>query len=326
MSLGVSKLIWDALKKCEESGDYERYGRREQKITRYYDAGDSEIIKLLSSHRWVPQEVISGSIYDFVFPSNADLQLLPQGFTYDNGWLWLEKTSFGKKHKLQESLKRQEEMKNDKEAQQTEEVVKRIGFNSVAQAQEVAEAMQKDPQGCKLWIASTNKPEFPRRVSPNPVRRSQKIQEGMADAPQKTYESRSRSVRVTSSTVDAVEYLRSSYKNEDDQLVCQICKDVMPFKKRNGDYYMEKVEIFTKEYLTKEHHSHHLALCPLCSAKYNEYVKTDTKQMDTIRDSLLHSEFHEIPISLDEEATIKFVETHYNDLRDSMIGESKEHE
>lgn len=322
MSFHVSKLLWDFLMKCEQSEDYGCYSKQLKYSPSYHDEGNSQILNLLSRNHWVPQTVQSGGDYSFVLPMDADLGSLPEGFTYNSGWRWLKLTSFGNRRKQQEELKRQKEMESDKETQQTEEVVKSIGFNSLAEVQEIAEAKKKDPQGLQRWIASTNKPEFPQRESPNPVRRSQKIQEGMADAPQKTYEQRSRSVRVTGSSVDAVEYLRSSYKNEDGQLICQICKDVMPFKKRNGEYYMEKVEVFTKEYLTKEHHSHNLALCPLCSAKYNEYVKTDTKQMDKIRDYLLNSAYQEIPISLDEEATIKFVETHYNDLRDSMIGES----
>jgi len=148
----------------------------------------------------------------------------------------------------------------------------------------------------------------------------------MAEAQQKTYEQRPRSTRTTGSVEDVDKYLRSSYENENELLICQICKDVMPFKKRNGEYYMEKVEVFTKEYLSKEHHSHYLALCPLCSAKYREFVKTDSNQMDNIRDSLMKNDWHEIPIHLDEETTIKFVETHYTDLRDSMIGESTEND
>jgi len=47
----------------------------------------------------------------------------------------------------------------------------------------------------------------------------------------------------------------------------------MPFKKRNGEYYFEAVELLSKDDFPKEHHSQFIALCPLCSAKYKEFIK-----------------------------------------------------
>jgi len=326
MSLKVSKLIWDALVKCEQSQDYSFYTRREKARVYYYYAGNSTFINMLSNHQWVPQKHPSSDALHYVAPKDADSKLLPEGFTFDNGWHWLEKTSFGSNIKHQEELRHQEEMKNDSEAQQNELAAKRMGFNSSTEAVELAEAKKRDPQGFARWFAGTHKPAFPQKESPDPVRRSTKIDEEMADAQLRKYEQKSRSTRISSAPSDVESYLRLSYKNEEGQLICQICKDVMPFKKRNDEYYMEKVEVFSKEYLSKEHHSHYLALCPLCSAKYKEYVKTDSGQMDNIRDSLVQTDCHEIPIYLDEETTIKFVETHYTDLRDSMIGESKEND
>lgn len=329
VSLPVSKLIWSLLVKCEQSRDYNCYSRLEKARVYYYNVGNSAFLNMLSGHQWVPQVHPDNDSLQFVAPKEADSKLLPDGFTFDNGWSWLTKTSFGSIVKLREDLKHQKALKNDEEVQQNELAAKRMGFVSLAEAQEVAEAKKKDPHGYARWLAGTHKPEFPQKDSIDPNRRSQKIEEGMAEAQQKTYEQRPRSTRTTGSIEDVDKYLRSSYENEDELLICQICKDVMPFIKRNGEYYMEKVEVFTKEYLSKEHHSHYLALCPLCSAKYREFVKTDSNQMDNIRDSLMKKDWHEIPIHLDEEdeeTTIKFVETHYTDLRDSMIGESTEND
>lgn len=39
----------------------------------------------------------------------------------------------------------------------------------------------------------------------------------------------------------------------------------MPFKKRNGEYYFEAVEIFND--ISIEHAALHLALCSVCAAK-----------------------------------------------------------
>lgn len=326
VSLPVSNLIWSLLVKCEQSRDYTCYSRQEKARVYYYNVGNSAFLNILSSHQWVPQVHPNNDTLQFVAPKEADSKLLPDGFTFDNGWSWLTKTSFGSIVKLREELQRQEAIKNDKEAQQIDLAAKRMGFSSLAEAQEVAEAKRIDPQGYARWLAGTHKPEFPQKESVDPNRRSQKIEDGMADAQQKAYEQRPRSTRITGNTADVEKYLRLSYENDDGLLICQICKDVMPFKKRNDEYYMEKVEVFTKEYLNKEHHSHYLAMCPLCSAKYREFVKTDSNQMDSIRDSLMQNDWHEILIQLDEETTIKFVETHYTDLRDSMIGESTEND
>ncbi|MCB5251780.1 MAG: hypothetical protein WC111_03625 [Candidatus Cloacimonadaceae bacterium] len=325
MSFPVSKLIWAALLRCEQTHNYSCYNRSEKARVYYYNVGNSEFINLLSKHPWVPQQMLNSGC-TFVTPQDADSKQLPDGFTFDNGWYWLKKTSFGSNVKLREDIRYQEEMKNNSEVQQNELAAKRMGFSSSSEAMELAEAKKRDPQGFTRWLAGTHKPVFPKKESLDPVRRSQKIDEGMADAQQKKYEQRTRSARVSGDLSDVESYLRLSYSNEVGQLICQICKDVMPFKKRNEEYYMEKVEIFTKEFLSKEHNSHYLALCPLCSAKYKEYVKTDTSQLNSIRDSLLNSECHEIPIRLDEENTIKFVDTHFADLRDSMIGESKEND
>lgn len=321
MSLPVSKLIWDALVKCENNPNDSYYSRSEKARKYFYNVNNSEFINLLSIHPWVPQQIPNNGCI-FVTPQDADTKLLPDGFTYDNGWVWLKKTSFGSNVKLREDLRHQEEMKNDSEIQQNELAAKRMGFSSSSEVKEVAEAKKRDPQGFARWLEGTHKPAFPKKESPDPVGRSIKIEEGMADAQQRTYEQRTRSTRVSGDPTDVESYLRLSYKNEDGQLICQICKDVMPFKKRNDEYYMEMVEIFTKDYLITEHNSHYLALCPLCSAKYKEFVKSDSSQMNNIRDSILNSECHEIPIHLDEDTTIKFVDTHFDDLRDSIIGEN----
>lgn len=324
ISLPVSKLIWDALVKCEQSQNYSYYTSEKKKRVYFYPYGNSEFITLLSDHQWVPQKLSDEESFTFVKPEDADSKLLPDGFTFDNGWKWLSKTSFGEMVKRKELLKHQEDMEHELKIQQRESMIKDVGFDSLAEARKVAQAKKNDPQGYERWLARANKPEFPKKISPDPIRREERVKEKMVDAEHKTYDQKSRSVRTTTSPLDVETYLRSSYENEDGLLVCQICKDVMPFKKRDNEYYMEKVEIFTKEYLSKEHDSHYLALCPLCSAKYKEFVKAEQSQLDNIYNSLLQqSECHEIPITLDEEATIKFVETHYCDLRGSIHGDTE---
>lgn len=134
-----------------------------------------------------------------------------------------------------------------------------------------------------------NKPDFPQRPVANPERRKQKIKERADDAPVKTYENRGRSVRVSRSNIDPRSALRSLYTNENDELICQICCEGMPFRDRSGQYYFEAVELFTSEIVGKEHDSMYIYLCPTCAAKYKEFVKSDSKAMKSLLRNIQHA-------------------------------------
>ena len=89
----------------------------------------------------------------------------------------------------------------------------------------------------------------------------------------------------------------------------------MPFKKRDGEYYFEAVEIF-KGYFKKEHEAQYLALCPLCSAMYNEFVKLDEEAMAELKHAIQNTDECEIPLRLGEwDTSIRFVETHFQDIK-----------
>lgn len=114
------------------------------------------------------------------------------------------------------------------------------------------------------------------------------------------------------------EYLRDLYTNDDDQLICQICQEEMPFRKKNKKHYFEKVEAFD---LPKEHEANHLALCPVCAAKYDEFVfHGPDDARDKLRDAFTHSgDALELSVTLGKEsATIRFVQSHAIDLRATM--------
>ncbi len=78
--------------------------------------------------------------------------------------------------------------------------------------------------------------------------------------------------------------------------------------------------MLSRTYLPKEHKAHHLALCPLCAAKYDEFIKTDDDVMADLRKEIVSAENCEIPISLGDEkkTSIRFVETHYHDLKNIL--------
>ncbi|MCY4047635.1 MAG: hypothetical protein OXF42_05990, partial [Candidatus Dadabacteria bacterium] len=165
-------------------------------------------------------------------------------------------------------------------------------------------------------MASRKKPPFPKRLVNNPERREERLGKQLSDAPNKKYEHRKRSVRTTSGSIDPTAWLRNQYRNEDDQMICQICKEEMPFRKRNGEHYFEKKEALSRDHLLKEHEAQYLALCPLCAAKYEEFVKTDDNVMAELKEAIVNAEDCEVPISLGNQKTsIRFVEAHYHDLK-----------
>ena len=163
-------------------------------------------------------------------------------------------------------------------------------------------------------------PEFPQEESSNTERRRQRIQRHYSVAPPKSYEKHVRTVRTTEDSIDRHTQLRQWYTNESEQMVCQICKDEMPFKKRDGEYYFEAVEVLSKDYLPRELESQYLALCPLCAAKYKEFVKRDDQALTEVCQALTEMEKEsdslEVPLTFGESsASVRFVQTHVIDLQ-----------
>lgn len=180
--------------------------------------------------------------------------------------------------------------------------------------------IRRFPEEFRAWkehiAALDKKPVFPTRTVSDRERRQERILEQLTDGPKKEYEERERSVRTTRGTIDPVLWLREQYTNEDGQMVCQICKKEMPFRKRDGQYYFESVEALSQDHFPVEHEAQFLALCPLCAAMYKELVKKDEATMSHLREALLHTDLLEAPLRLgDLETTIQFVESHRQDIQ-----------
>ncbi|MPN42038.1 hypothetical protein SDC9_189594 [bioreactor metagenome] len=145
--------------------------------------------------------------------------------------------------------------------------------------------------------------------------RADNTQKQYADSFTVNYEPRIRNVRVSSGGIDKQTYLRDMYTNDDGEMICQICKEEMPFKKRDGEYYFESVQLWSPSNGEKEHEAKYLALCPVCAAKYKEFVSRGEKE-ESFRDAVQTCDDLEIPIELgDENATVSFVEKHLIDLQ-----------
>lgn len=108
-------------------------------------------------------------------------------------------------------------------------------------------------------------------------------------------------------------------------MICQLCRNEMPFKKRNKEYYFVAMEALGRDLLSREHQAQFLALCPVCAAKYNEFVKSDDEALGSIKRAMLDAEGPEIPVKLGETTeTLKFVEVHFDDLKTILREEGTE--
>ena len=168
-------------------------------------------------------------------------------------------------------------------------------------------------------------PEFPKHTVNDPERRAQTVNDEMQEAIPKSYEKRERTVRTSGKASNKDAYLRHYYTNSNDEMVCQLCKKIMPFKKRNGEYYFEAVEMLTKELISKESESLYLALCPVCAAKYKEYIKQDNHKVQALIKQVRSSERDEIAIETDRAETLRFNPPHYLDIK-TIVNELIEQE
>lgn len=315
-SITKSRLVWRTMK--ESCRGYwcqylqARFGRNRSSIA----TASSTLVHDLRKAMWVPQT--SGKKHEFVQPRDAVAERLPDGFEYQTGWQWLHALEFGEGVEERREAQRRENERQSQEYKRKEQVLREVGFDSPEEAEEMARLKKEDPDGFQRWRESRQaKPAFPERDSADPERRKSKALEKAAGAPDKLYEKRERSIRTsrTQGTDGVDEYLRDLYTNEDDQLICQICQDEMPFRKKNGKHYFEKVEAFD---LPGEHSANHLALCPVCAAKYDEFVfHGPDDARDKLRDAFARMDGAlELPVTLGEEsATIRFVQSHAIDLR-----------
>jgi len=182
------------------------------------------------------------------------------------------------------------------------------------------ELARRYPEEFQRWAdniaAQTSKPKFPTRPVANPERRKKQLTEQFNETQEKKYEPRTRSVRITEATEYTRVWLKELYTNDEGLMSCQICKREMPFRKRNGGYYFEAVEALSRDHFAREHEAQFLVLCPLCAAKYKEFVKHDEDAMRAMKNALMNSDGPVIPLCLGKEETgVQFVESHFFDIK-----------
>ena len=308
-SLEFSLLLWKIMRNAPKTIFYARFRPNQDYPTRTLP---SSMVLDLCNYTWVPQR---GG--DFVKPADAQKDLLPKGFDFDEKQEWLKIIHFG------ENI-----IKKSNAYQELNEQIQKLGFESLDQAKQMAEVAKlwtREGKGLEDLIAELSpreKPEFPSRDIVNSDRRSESLNGQIGDAPDKSFEPRKRRVRTSRGNIDPSVWLRQHYTNDDHQMVCQRCKGEMPFKKPDGEYYFEAVEALSKEYFSKEHEAQFLALCPLCAAMYKVFVK-DNGNDSTMKElvaEIVNAEELEVPLILgDLETSIQFVDAHLHDMRQILL-------
>ena len=117
------------------------------------------------------------------------------------------------------------------------------------------------------------------------------------------------------------EYLRGQYTNNDDVMICQVCKAALPFRldDRNRNYYFEAVEFLPM--LKRRHYQNYLALCPNHAAMYM-YANGSKKEMMELFHNLAGNKLEVVLAG--EGKAIYFTDTHVFDLKAVIEAESSD--
>jgi hypothetical protein len=275
----------------------------------------SHLVHQLRREAWVPQ---SGS--DFVRPALARAELLPEGFTFDPGWPWIKAIEFGKNIQIQNERARAEAAASAERQRKEQEAAKALGFCDVETARRLAEIPPDELATILSERERRKRVELPDHEPANPDRRSTHVSVGAAIAPERRTESRERTVSIARDSVKAetYQYLRQQYTNADAEQICQICKDILPFKLDNGTHFFEAAELMPE--LSRHHYQNYLCLCPNHSAMFRHA----NGSRETLTERILQQVANELAVDLaQQELTIYFTKTHLADLKSIIVAERR---
>lgn len=300
----ISYLVWSTMCKAPKVVLDARFRPNQQYQTMI---ASSTLVHCLSKASWIPAK--DGNFYP---PQEITKNNLLDNWIYDDRNGWLTAIEFGKEA-----------------AQATEEFkAKQRNAKDLGIEIEDAEFIKNNHEEFLKWKneqkSKREASSFPDKPSKSPTRRKKKIAKKLKDAPKKKYGQKTRTVRESRNLVDPSPWLITQYTNDDGHMFCQLCQQelsVASFKKRDGKEYFECIEIFNKDRLDIEHESQFLALCPLCAAKYKEFIKRDADSSEWLLEQLMDENNFEISLKLGEELVVlRFVETHYHDLHVVLWG------
>lgn len=293
----ASWLVWSAMNRVGNSLLFAKFQWTDRGGPR---VADSQLVNSLKKYEWVPQVGVG-----FVKPRDAVQGLLPKGFSVDASYRWLQQVEFGaaEKEKATDNAARSQKRKD-------------LGFSSDEEF-EMAFFFAKQPKEVRdRFISSLSKDvepvELPERQVRNTELRSQRVGEQAKQTPEKSSDQKMRAVPLGAEVAksEAKIYLKDQYTNNHGQMVCQICKDVLPFKLMNGSYYFEAVEIIDGG--KKRFREGYLCLCPNHAAAY-QYANAKKEQMHELISTAVGSE---VDVELGGVSTsIYFTEMHMADVK-----------
>lgn len=118
---------------------------------------------------------------------------------------------------------------------------------------------------------------------------------------------------------EAKAYLLSRYRDDQGDIRCQLCHQKMPFRGRDGKSYFSAVEFVNK--IKHEHPSAHGAFCPVCEAKWKEFVRREPsrKQERQFLTDIARADSTTLSFSLSFDSqcmSLRFTEKHLIDFRE----------
>ena len=316
-NINVSKLIWNTMCNADPKDLTAKYSPNESSRIRYgIQKAPSSLVFSLKKHRWIPNR--NG---EFCKPAEMTKNQLQDGFYYDDRNCWLSDIGFAKNA-----------IAEDSDVQTKKQYAHALGIENLDSI-DIIKKIEADPD-FKSYVRNYDKypitfdpkshfgprqqsTKLPKGSDVNKERYERKMREKVKSAPKIEYVQTLVSQRVSSEKIDAKIWLREEYKNEDEKIICQICKNEMPFKTRKGECYFEDVESFDD--FDREIEQLHLALCPVCAAKYKEFIKPKNKnggnelkrdKMQKFKSAILENKSQIIPIQLDENKTVYFTKKH----------------
>ncbi|MCY4554602.1 MAG: RNA chaperone Hfq [Candidatus Poribacteria bacterium] len=291
----------------EESGNKNYVDSTFEECTSYYFGN------LLLNSAWLPDS--NGSMHK---PSKISLDGLPDPFKKDEQVARILGMPFSKARIIEIVAP---------EIGVSSDILNRIIDATPETIEQIESLLQSTTESVLIPAPVPYSASFPVNSVSNPDRRKKQILSQLEEAPDQEYAEKVRSVRTTRGMIDPKTWLREQYTNDDDQMICQICHEEMPFKYRGENYYFDAVEIL-KNHFTKEYEAQFLALCPECSPKYRTFIKQVPEAMDSLRQQLVDSDESgdfEIPLKLgDWNTSLRFVERHWLDMK-TVLGFYAQH-
>lgn len=295
----ISRLIWDTVRQVGAGVMLAAYSPNQTHTSR---KRPSSLATVLRNTAWIPTK--DGVLRK---PREITASNLANGYSVAGNEDWLQSIGFG-----EEERQRGEQHKAKRQAGEliglSPELVDRLGnLSPDALAALSADIMQSIDRQLYEPV------EFPEREAGNPARRAERLAARAQAAPQKSYALRERNVRTSKpeSRILARTYLEDQYTNALGDMVCQACHDKMPFNLPDGSPYFEAAEFLDS--LEKEQAENHLALCPVCAAKWRHANSINDGEL---RAKIAEATSPEISVELAGEPTrIRFTQMHLGDMR-----------